>query len=399
MIFSLLSLPVTAPTLPSGRPDITLSPELERQARHIGFEFIRLKEIRYQANGPDSGSCDTTQEAVIGRVNELFVDLLGRGADEEQIVEEAKLVAGTLREVRTLHDKEHFFSKPMRTFYRHLTILSTDYDQFGLQLFQELYHYRRQRDEDESKFLQPFDGYLRELRTIIENISNGFPFKHFEIEVRIKRDLLAKMRKRVEEEGWEGMRDKFFDLLGLRIIVGSQAGVDAAVALVEGAMKLHEAAMRNQPGCAHFFRVDHVEDKNNERGYRAKHINVKRTCNTKHKDYAIAEIQVMSRGIRDWGNIQRLLVYKDDSIPQDVKDELSVYCRQAADYIVAAEESRMESKPPQFDIMILNRILDDKLRSDVLDRVADMDQLMNEYRQFSLESRKPQQTSLQGIDP
>jgi ppGpp synthetase/RelA/SpoT-type nucleotidyltranferase len=384
MIFSLLSLPVTTATLPSGRPDVALSQELGRQARHIGFEFMRLKEIRYQANGPESGSCDTTQEAVTERVNELFADLLGRGADEEHIVEEAKLVADTLREVRTLHDKEHFFSKPMRTFYRHLTILSTDYDQFGLQLFQELYHYRRQRDEDERKFLEPFAGYLTELRTIIENISNGFPFKHFEIEVRIKRDLLSKMRKRVEEEGWEGMREKFFDLLGLRIIVGSQAGVDAAVALVEGAMKLHEAAMRSQPGCPHYFQVDHVEDKNNDRGYRAKHINVRRACNNKNKTYATAEIQVMSRGIRDWGKPQRLLVYKDDSIPENVKDELKVYCRQAADFIVQTEESRVEEKPPQFDIMILNRIADDKLRSDVLDRVADMDQVMNEYRQASL---------------
>jgi hypothetical protein len=35
--------------------------------------------------------------------------------------------------------------------------------------------------------------------------------------------------------------------------------------------------------------------------------------------------------------------------------------------------------------MILNRIADDKLRSDVLDRVADMDHLMFEYQKTSFE--------------
>jgi ppGpp synthetase/RelA/SpoT-type nucleotidyltranferase len=367
---------------------IALSEDLNRQSRHIAFEFMRLREIRYQTAGPDSGNGDITQEAVTERLDSLFLSLLSRGVTEEAIADEAKLAEATLREVRTLYNKDHFFSKPMHAFYRAFTILSPEYDLFGEELFQNLYHYRRRRDEDERKFMERFDPYAQEIKAIIGDISQGYSFRHFEIELRIKRDLLAKMRKRAEAENWIDMT-QFYDLIGLRIIVGSQQGVDAAVALVEGAMKLHEAVARSGEGCPHFFRVDHIETKDNERGYRAKHINVTRTCNGKKKSYATAEIQVMSRGIKEWGDIQRLLVYKDDAIPDSLKVDLSLYCRVAADFIVACESGPVFDKLPQFDIMALNRIPDEKLKMDVLDRLADMDALMKRYQESSLNLPEP----------
>lgn len=380
--------PVTSPSATACLADLALSDDLQRLSRHVSFEFMRLREIRYQNGGPESGDAHTTHEAVTARLDGLFLSLLSRGVAEEAIADEAKLAESTLREIRTLFNKEHFFSRPMHAFYRSFTVLSPDYDLFGEELFQNLYHYRRRRDEDERKFMEQFDPYAQEIRTIIGEISQGYCFKHFEIELRIKRDLLAKMRKRAEEENWTDMT-QFYDLIGLRIIVGSQQGVDAAVALVEGAMKLHEAVARSQEGCPHFFRVDNIETKDNERGYRAKHINVTRTCNGKKKKYPTAEIQVMSHGIKEWGDIQRLLVYKDDAIPESLKTELNVYCRAAADFIVACEAGPFFDKPPQFEIMALNRIPDEKLRMDVLDRLADMDFLMKRYQENSLALEAP----------
>ena len=377
--------PVAAQTLTTCLSEVSLSEDLQRQSRHIAFEFMRLREIRYQTNGPDSGVCDITQEAVTERLDGLFLDLLRNGAKEEDVVGEAKLAESTLREVRTLYDKEHFFTRPMYSFYRAFTVLSPDYDQFGAELFQNLHHYRRRRDEDERKFMDRFDPYAKEIQTIIENIGQGFNFSYFKIELRIKRDLLEKMRKRAEEEGWTSMNDQFYDLIGLRIVVGCQQEVDAAVALVEGAMKLHEAAARSGDLFSHFFRVDHIETKDNDRGYRAKHMNVTRTRNGKTKNYATAEIQVMSRGIKEWGDIQRLLVYKDDGIPDSLKEDLKVHCRAAADYIVECESGPvLDKKPPEFEITSLNRIPDEKLMNDVFDRVADLQKLMADYQDRSL---------------
>jgi ppGpp synthetase/RelA/SpoT-type nucleotidyltranferase len=389
-VLSALNPGMALPAMAACVSDVFLTENLQRQSRHIGFEFMRLRDIRYQTAGPDSGNGEISQEAVTGRLDSLFHSLLSRGVSEEAIADEAKLAEATLREVRTLYNKDHFFSKPMHAFYRAFTILSPEYDLFGEELFQNLYHYRRRRDEDERKFMEKFDPYAQELRGIIGDISQGYSFRHFEIELRIKRDLLAKYRKRVEDEGWTNMTDNFYDLIGLRIIVGSQAGVDAAVALVEGAMKLHEAVARSGEGCPHFFRVDNIETKDNERGYRAKHINVTRTCNGKKKTYAIAEIQVMSRGIKEWGDIQRLLVYKDDAIPESLKTELSLHCRKAADFIVEAETRPVLDKYPEFDITALNRIPDEKLMNDVYDRVADLQKLMEDYQERSLSLPEPE---------
>ncbi|HSA59271.1 MAG TPA: hypothetical protein VLJ37_06255 [bacterium] len=384
--------PIGVGTTSASVSDLSLSEDLQRQSRHIAYEYMSLREIRYQ-NGPESGEFVTTQEAVTSRLDSLFLSLLGRGVTEGAIVEEARLAESTLREIRTLYNKDHFFTRPMHAFYRSFTVLSPDYDLFGEELFQNLFHYRRRRDEDERKFMERFDPFAQEIRAIIENISQGFNFSYFHIELRIKRDLLPKFMKRVEEEDWTNMREKFFDLIGLRIVVRSQAEVDAAVALVEGAMKLHEAAARSQEGCPHFLRVANIEIKDNARGYRAKHINIVRTCNGKKKDYAIAEIQVMSLGTKEWGDIQRLLVYKDDGIPESLKAELNVYCRAAADFIVACEGGPVMDKPPQFEIMALNRIPDEKLRMDVLDRLADMDFLMKRYQEGSLTLPEPERPS------
>lgn len=347
---------------------------LQRQIRHIAYEFIRLKEEHYGPNSNESSF--EALELAAKSLTEFFDDLLRTASEKSDLfVESAKLAEETLREIRTLRGSQHFFSETLDGFYSALSYLGVDYEQFGAALLWELHKYRQQRDKEEALFLRPFHEYRDELLRIVNNLRTSHPFGFFEVEDRIKRDLLTKLQKRQ----WQGMQD-FFDVVGVRIIVGNQREVDAAVALVEGAIKVYEATVPIDSSKPHYFRIKEIEDKNNERGYRAKHVNVIRCPRDNGGDHPAAEIQVMSRGIDAWGKIQRLLVYKIEGLPENVSHAVGAYCRSSADYIVARENGIRTDAVPEIDIMILTHIVDDALRSDVLDRLCDMDVLVRGER-------------------
>lgn len=374
-----------------------LSEALQRQIRHVSYEFMELKEEEF---GPNSDQSNPHEWArATEHLMQFFSETRQRGMKEDKILDAAKLAETTLREIRALRGTDHFFSETLDGFFKGLALLGVDYEQFASALIWELHKYREQRDEEESRFLKPFHEYSAQLMGIVSGMASHTHFTHMAIENRIKRDLLSKLVTRE----WKHMQE-FYDLVGLRIIVGNQREVNAAVALIEGALRVHESSMMLDPSLAYYFRVDHIEEKisvpeinpaihvedkdgylrksYNQRGYRGKHVNVRRHCRENGHNHPTAEIQVMSKGTKEWGDIQRLLIYKDDGIPKDIKSVICAYCRSAADYISGCENGSIPSMMPDMreDILQLNQIQDDALRGEVLDRLCDMDAKMGEYR-------------------
>lgn len=348
---------------------------LQRQVRHITYEFIRLKKEHI---GLKSEEASRQRKLVYQRLMNFYLDALQmERVTEANLLEATKLGEATLREIHSLRGTEHFFSKTLDDFYESLRKLDVDHDDIDAFITLKLYQYRRSRDNEESVFLKPYHAYRDQLLEIINDARASHRFTPFEIENRIKRELLVKIRGRK----WKDMQ-KFFDLVGLRIIVGNQREVDAAVALVEGALKVHEAEAITNREVDHYFKIAKIEKKRNKRGYRATHIDVRRLTREDGNAHPTAEIQVMSRGIWEWGEIQRLIVYKAKKIPKEVKKIISNYCRAAADCIVAFEDGRGTDRLPDPDILVLNRIPDEALRENVFDRICDMDTLVRKYRRI-----------------
>ncbi len=366
---------------------LSLSAALQRQIRHVAYEFMHLKDEHFGPNSDQAGLKEwvmATQSLM-----RFFNESLEEGVPESELAQKARAAEVTLREIRTLQGTQHFFSETLDGFFRGLGFLGVDYDYFASALLWELHKYREERTKEESRFLQPFHDYRDELLAIIDTLRAGHRFSHFDVEERIKRDVLDKQTTRE----WKDMQ-AFYDLVGLRIIVGNQREVDAVIALVEGAFLVHESAAMIDPNIVHFFRIAEIEIKNNDRGYRAKHINVRRHERGNGHHHPTAEIQVMTRGRHQWGEIQRLLTYKGAQLPEKVNTVINNYCCSASKFIVAVEEGMEVGERPDLkdDIMILTHIDDDALRSDVLDRLCDMDALLKTYHDRTpqtSESNKP----------
>jgi len=376
---------------------LILSETLQRQVQHVTYEFIRLKEEHF---GPNSDEIGANEWILATRGLMGFVaEGLARDVSEADLLKSSQLAEETLREIRSLRGTHHFFSKTLDGFFAALAMLGVDYDHFAPALLWELHKYREKRDKEENEFLKDYHKYLAEMMSIVNHVGSGQGLRPFEIECRIKRDLMAKLQARK----WKDMQE-FYDLVGLRIIVGSQSEVDAAVAFLEGAFKVHESAFLLNQGMLHVFKIDNIETKIsvpkinrkrhrpvssayhrtdfNTRGYRGKHINVRRHTRENGDNHPTAEFQVVSLGIWEWGNIQRLIAYKDKQIPQKVKNAISSYLRSAADYIVSCEEGKPMGRLPDLgkNILILNHIPDEGLRFDVFNRISDIDSLMRRYR-------------------
>jgi ppGpp synthetase/RelA/SpoT-type nucleotidyltranferase len=345
---------------------------LQRQIRHIAYEFVRLKKEHVGLKSEEAGR---QRKLVSRRLMEFYREALWRGhVTEVNLLEATKLGEETLREIHSLRGTEHFFSKTLDAFHKSLRELDVDHDDIDAFLTLKLHQYRQSRDKEESLFLKDYHAYRDQLLAIINDARAARRLPPFEVQNRIKRELLAK----IQDRKWKDMQ-RFFDLVGLRIIVGNQREVDAAVALVEGALKVHEAEAITNREVAHYFKIAKITKKNNKRGYRATHIDVRRFTREDGNDHPTAEIQVMSRGIWEWGKIQRLIVYKAKQIPKEVKKVISNYCRAAADCIVAFENGRGTDRLPDPDILALNRIPDEALRENVFDRICDMDALVTKY--------------------
>ncbi|MBI3541453.1 MAG: hypothetical protein HY073_04885 [Deltaproteobacteria bacterium] len=377
---------------------------LQRQARLIAYELILLRERHF-------GKVSETERSgavknVSKRLQNYFLEKLHMGIAAPRIIEEAGLMEATLREIRVVRDaKDHFFMRRLHQSFKALTGLKLDHDRFGENLYRAIRSYCVRRDEEEARFLRPFHDYRPELIAIIGGTREKHLFTYFKVETRMKRGLLAKLQHRK----WKDMQE-FYDLVGLRIVVGNQREVDATVALVEGAFKVHEAMAMMDPTIPYYFQIDHIKVRQsvavidplmhqdvkngyarkeyNNRGYQAKHLNIRRCCRDNGHEQPTAEIQIMSRGIRKWGDIQRLLDYKEAHFGA-MQPMITAYCRAAAAFIVAHEERIGPDQMPEPDIAQLGQITDEVLLSDTLDRLGEMEALMTEYSNASFD-RRPQ---------
>jgi hypothetical protein len=393
---------------------LALSMTAQRQIRHLSYEFVQLHAEQF---GPQSDRAGT-REWIMATQNlmEFFDEAARRGTEEPRIIETVKLAQTTLREIRTLRGGDHFFSKTLDAFFTALTFLGVDYDQFASALIWELHKYREQRDREQARFLEPYYRYSAQLLEMIGEARSGQTFDHFEIlKPRIKGDVLAKLVMR----GWKDMNE-FYDLVGIRILVGCQREVGPAVTLVEKALRVYEESAITNPEAEHYFRIDHIERKlsveaidrirhqdvktgfmrleYNDRGYQAEHVNVRRYSRIDGRDHPTGELQVTSRGLGGvdcWGEHQRRLVPKDDwnhgkesqlpevqdPLPESVKLVVNAYCRSVSGYVVAYENGETTGPLPDLgdDIMVLNHIPKDVQRSEYFDSVCEMDAWMRKY--------------------
>jgi hypothetical protein len=391
--------------------ETNLSAAVQRQIRQAAFEYIRLREEHF---GCDSRESHPDQWFMATRcLLDFFEDAAKVGKPQDEILEASREMKRTLREIRTLRGTKHFFSEHLDQFFKALAMLqvSGDYfNQFASNLYWELKKYREKRKVEEDLFLAPFHRYMAELMAIIEPVRSAHGFTHFDVEPRIKRDLLAKQAKRQ----WQDMQE-FYDLVGIRIIVGNRREVDAAVALVEGALRVHEASAILDPRVEHYFRVDHIEvneplaaidpelhrdettgfvrRKYNNRGYRNPHMNVRRHCRDNGHDHPTAEVQPTTPGRLGWGERQRVLLKKSwgyplegpvdnyNQIPPELRTVMNAYCYSVSEYIEGVENGEKPDAMPDLgdNIMLLTRIKDEVLRSEYLDRICDMDTWMSNF--------------------
>ncbi len=360
-----------------------LSQPLTRHIAHLYYEFIRIQQATAKPVQNTKALVELTAH---------FVQLLEQGLTDDALIQRAELAEETLREIRELRGSKNFFKASIDTFYQAVSDMNTERKGFVGILCTTLDQYRQRRDAEEARFLQPYHVYRDSLRSLITDavVSSGNRGIHSRIEERIKRDVLAKIQNRA----WSDMNG-LYDLVGFRIIVGNQMEVDVAASLIAGALRTHaEAALANST-LPYYFAVDTIRThlpiheemtpeplRNgnevtvyNGGGYRAKHVRV--DCALRGSRFPVAEIQIMSAGMYSWAKIQRELIYKEDQVPTLVKEAINAYCHSAADYILGMEEGELGLEIPDFaQVDLLDGIGNETVRSAILDRIADMDDLL-----------------------
>ncbi|MBL7684600.1 MAG: hypothetical protein JNK65_01005, partial [Deltaproteobacteria bacterium] len=86
-------------------------------------------------------------------------------------------------------------------------------------------------------------------------------------------------------------------------------------------------------------RIHRIVEGNRSRGYRAIHLVLDLNGHP-------VEVQIQTKLLYEWGKIQHELSYKNDSLPQLVKDEFQIYCRDVADYLAHYEQGHPLQDPP-----------------------------------------------------
>jgi hypothetical protein len=95
----------------------------------------------------------------------------------------------------------------------------------------------------------------------------------------------------------------------------------------------------------------------------------------------------MTEGMARWAAIERYLGYKnrDPLLEKEIrpdltlKDVLMIFCKDAADFIVACEEETERPKRPRFDKRILNYIEDSIQRAKYQNLIGMMNKLIAEF--------------------
>lgn len=369
-----------------GLPDAVIE-----QARLVAHEFVNLRKEHF---GPDS---DHTGLGALVQATESVGSFLGSllaVGSEDTVIQQARLAAQTLREIRCLWQADHFFTDAMRSFFDGLMKINAGNGRFGEKLFRGLKAYRDQRDEAETRFLEPFSEYRERLREMLVPLGSQFHFSHWEIKDRIKRRILSKLEVRELQD-----MNAVYDILGLRILLGRQVEVNATEGMIRSALYMHEAASKFDSGIPYYFTIDHIERhipegmrslfadsgdssvilQENDRGYTAAHVNLRRIVPSKGKSYSTAEIQLKTWAADMIGEEQRNIAYfkKDLRIPACLQAALKSYGRAAFQLGRDLEEGKSVTLP-QFDITKLDVIEDPTLRLEVEARLNSLEKKLIE---------------------
>lgn len=193
------------------------------------------------------------------------------------------------------------------------------------------------------------------------------------------RDVAPKLARREADT----MED-FFDLAGGRVIVENQAQGEEVVRVIRDWV-LTETGLHIETA-----EIENPNLEPNARGYRAAHVNVRMEMEGPRADrlHPGLEIQVMTEGTRQWEDIQRRLVYKNQDnphVPQTVRKLLNQYCIQAADYIHGGESGLLIDRP-HFNPENLELIEHRPTREVIESQIREMERLMDRPADFYLRS-------------
>ncbi len=344
------------------------SMRLQALSAIISGEFVRLVDDvqqRPEASSPEPIGKEVRQW-VLGR-------LLTQEEAATQIIAEARMIIGALQEIRALRQTDNFASGLIQGMATSLPYLGSDYAGFARMLFEELLTYSRKRDEFETNFLKPYLNSLTELKERLRETLNP-EFPHANISGRIKEGILKKLMRR----GWKDMK-LFYDLAGLRVVVSSEAEVEASINLIVEAV-FGTPSKDEATGESHYYEIERIRYNDYERGYRATHIYLRKTSKDEsgaERSIPAAEIQVMTRGNYLWGEIQRKLVYKlEANVPEDVRAAIHEFCREAAVFIRACENGTERPYRPRIERRYVESIPDPELRTYFKSEVQNMYKLV-----------------------
>ncbi|MFO1464511.1 MAG: hypothetical protein U1F66_12125, partial [bacterium] len=226
-----------------------------------------------------------------------------------------------------------------------------DLDPASPEFHRELETYREERNvrarmviPEYGRAISDLRDFLGPLRTATRRGDNpDSPFHVEGVEARLKdpADIAAKLTRR----GWTDMSD-FFDLGGARVTVRSGAEAEAMLPEIQRWATEH----------GYEIRPEDIERIHNSRGYRAIHVNLCRR-GADGSLMPVAEIQIQSTAIAEWGAVQHSLVYKNPVLDQAVpgrtgttyRDVIGDYCRRASEYLIARENGDAGASRPSFD--------------------------------------------------
>ncbi len=378
----------TVPVLPPAQatqPSIALSPADSLQIRGLASELA----VNFAALvDTEQRPVEHTDPEPIRQVVEEW--LLGRVLSQNEavhtVMNETRLICAAIGEMVWLHDVPNFATDLIRDRVKTLSLLGHDFEHFCRFLFEEISNYISNRNTLESHFVAPYQAALEELNPLIERATESL--NNVFITGRIKEGLLQKMVRR----SWKDWSE-FYDFAGLRVVVDRPQDITRAQDMITHI--LHNSEFEDDRGYTYQYRANEPDIKgpeNNDRGYRGVHLDIDRVNHLGVRSEATAEIQIMTRGISRWGEIQRQLVYKSEATHSDhaesteysqrleaTADELKRYCRAAADFIYSCEAGIVPESIPELDHSVIDNIPDLKRRAFYHQQARKMDALMREF--------------------
>ncbi len=161
-------------------------------------------------------------------------------------------------------------------------------------------------------------------------------------------DVVSKLMRR----GWKSM-EPFTDLAATRVVVDSYTDVHSVIAAITDKYPIRLVRDANgqilkdgkgEP-IRDWNRITRLVAGDKQWGYRAIHLAVEYTLPNGKK--VPVEVQIMTRGNYEWGEIQHDLSYKNASLPKEVKDAANDHFVEVANYLAYLDQGVSHPERPQ----------------------------------------------------